>query len=141
MGDALARDSELPDLAEAARPWMEILRLTDWQIRWKWVRYHELEEHKAGQIRWNQELRTAEVLILVPCDEAPDGVHRPYEEIIVHELLHIQFSLLDEDLNTTQSTLFERALNTTAAALVHLRGSEGDWTMPKDYWYHEVGEK
>lgn len=111
------------ELREKCPEWQKVLRLQDWGIKVRLARARDLMEYgDLGQCQWNNEHKRAEILILDPNDYDP-GRQIPYdmEQTLVHELLHLHFSLFMAKDETPEATAQEQAINAMATALVTLK--------------------
>lgn len=101
--------------------WQERLRLQDWRVETRLVRYHEVNEGCGANIVVNVPRRSARISVMVPGDEPPDGdVSLDSEGYLVHELLHLVFVHYDP-ASGVEDDVFEQGLNAMAAALVSLK--------------------
>ena len=78
------RDNELQERVEY---WQKLLRLQDWIVTAKLVRYHELSDGCDAQIRHSIQNKDAELMIMEP-DDVAHGDPFDMDWLIVHELLH-----------------------------------------------------
>ena len=107
------------------RFWQKKLNLTDWTIRI--VTDCLYLNENAGETEWVEAIKSAVIRIL--SKEAYGNRIKKYdfEVILVHELLHLKFSLLDESGNTIQDRLLHQTIDELAYILVKLkRGGEGN---------------
>ena len=100
--------------------WQRQLRLQDWDVTVRVVRWHEVDGSPLGLCRVRWSTRDAEILLLDPQDYGPDrsGSDRDQELTLVHELLHIAFP--GDRSDGSCSTTMEQAVEATARALVAL---------------------
>lgn len=80
--------------------WVRILRLSDWDIRFHW-RVHTAEmaqRDSAGCCSFNWVCKQAVIEIADPEKYKMDmpGFKFDYEQVLVHELMHLKLSLVDD---------------------------------------------
>lgn len=75
-----------------------------------------------GEASYNAEIKSAVIRILDPVDY-PDDLIAPQdqEQTLVHELLHLVFSVVEVGMNETQKALNHQIIETLAKALVEAR--------------------
>ena len=95
---------------ELLEEWQERLGLMDWcivlRINVKQDDF-EGEEPVAGQTKWQNTSKTAVIKVL---DEKLYGdriIAYDFERILVHELLHIKFNILQQDPFNYETTVFD----------------------------------
>jgi|APSaa5957512622_1039677.scaffolds.fasta_scaffold13869_3 hypothetical protein len=108
------------EIQDHLRYWQERLRVQDWDVTLRVLRYHEMGEGLLGQCFRNDASRTAEIRLLALEDVSgsvtPPG--RDLEVTLVHELLHVLFHGASDE--TENRIAFEQAIDATARALVEL---------------------
>lgn len=89
--------------------WMATLGLFDWDIRLKWrVRSEDMPgEDALGYTNFNIVSKQAIVYMLDPVDFRNDFFTYDYEEVLIHELLHIKFA----NLHNSDSQLMDLLLH------------------------------
>lgn len=91
--------------------WQERLGLQDWVIRlYPNCERKEVDEgNSIGETLWQTTNKTAIIKIMAE-KEYDEEYMIPYdfEKTLVHELLHIKFSLIDKDLNTYEGIVAEQ---------------------------------
>lgn len=109
-----------PVTVKTLRKWQKRLGLMDWNIRmYTNVRYHNMESEGAeGHVQYSEEHRTARIQILDPDHWTLADFSFDQEKTLVHELLHIKFSLLDESDNPIQNRIVHQLIDDLARALV-----------------------
>lgn len=102
------------------RVWQQRLDLAEWHITTRIVRVTDLKPNTAGNIRWQNENKSAVIKVLDPLD-----YNLPLQEIgsdmeytIVHELVHLQLSVLPHDASTKMTE--EVVVNRISEALLLL---------------------
>jgi hypothetical protein len=102
------------------KQWQKRLDLGDWRIATLIVRHTELKPETLGNLHWDTENHTATIRVLDPCDYELPGSEVPQdiEYTIVHELIHLQLSVLPRDANAR--TVEERVVNKISEALFQL---------------------
>jgi hypothetical protein len=99
--------------------WQKRLHLQDWKIEARIVRSAELKPDTLGNLKWNSITRTAVIKVLNPVDydlpaaEIPEDI----EYTIVHELVHLQLSVLPRD---GSKEVEEAVVNKISDALMEL---------------------
>lgn len=114
--------------------WQPVLRLQDWDVEARFARSHEMRSKTSlGQASIDA-YRRARILVLDPLDYTSDDhwpIDRDPEATLVHELLHLHVDDCrvkeSDDLGrwTPEWTALERAIETTARALVTLDRATG----------------
>jgi hypothetical protein len=107
-------------IAGWVKVWQKRLHLEDWQIEAHIVRPSDLRPDTLGNLKWNTANRTAAIKVLSPVDydlPAADVVE-DMEYTIVHELVHLQLSVLPRDLN--RKDVEETVVNKISDALMVL---------------------
>jgi hypothetical protein len=102
------------------RTWQKRLQLDDWRVTARIVRATELKPDTLGNLKWNLAERTAAIKVLDPVDyDLPAAdVPEDMEYTIVHELVHLQLSVLPRDLS--KRDIEETVVNRLAEALMAL---------------------
>lgn len=113
------------ELVELCQQWQKVLRLQDWDVRARLVRWHEMREpcRNAGECEWSLSKKQAILRIVCPEDAGPND-HWPHdvERTLVHELLHLHLAPLDrDDMDPLEHTAMEQAIHAIACALVELK--------------------
>src|SRR6478736_5190135 len=99
-GKTLAAVTEA-QVSNWTRLWQKRLHLEDWRVDVRIVRNSELRPETLGNLKWNNVSRTACIKVLNPLDyQIPAGdVPEDMEYTVLHELVHLQLSVLPRDLN------------------------------------------
>lgn len=102
------------------RLWQRRLRLDDWKIETRIVRSSELKPDTLGNLKWNGVSRTAVIKVLDPADyEIPAAeISEDIEYTVVHELVHLQLSVLPRDMG--RKDVEEQVVNKISDALMQL---------------------
>jgi hypothetical protein len=114
---AIVTDAQVVDWV---RTWQTRLRLDDWKIETRIVRASQLKPDTLGNLKWNSISRTAVIKVLSPLDydipaaDVPDDI----EYTILHELVHLQLSVLPRDSNRRE--VEEIVVNKISDALMQL---------------------
>jgi hypothetical protein len=101
--------------------WQGRLRLRDWDVAVEFTPRHRID--CDGLTSYNTYLKTADISI---CSEstAKSGygyqLHDP-EQVLVHELLHLQFPTLGTDKTDPSYVIIEQGIDLTAWALVRAK--------------------
>ena len=118
-GGAKMSEQQLTALCDE---WSRMFRLQDWRISARLVRSYELGDESGGRIEIAPSRGAARIKIIHPDDVDPDNDQSiDTEGYLVHELLHVLFRELDDDLGEYQKEAFERALNKLSECLVALK--------------------
>lgn len=118
------------DLYELLGYWTDVLGLQEWNITLitncspNDMTLNEV----AGETEWSDTLRTAVIRIIDPKDWGERVVPFSPEKTLVHELLHLKFSALDESGDPLRDKLTHRLVEDFAKALtvVRLRGEKNN---------------
>ncbi len=107
------------------RMWQKRLHLDDWKVEVRMVRITDLKPDTLGNLKWNSNLRTATIKVLnsVDYDISAAEVPEDIEYTVVHELVHLQLSVLPRDLN--RKDVEEQVVNKIADALMALDRGDG----------------
>ena len=105
---------------EWTRSWQKRLDLGEWSITTLIVRSTDLKPDTLGNLKWNTSNRTAVVKVLNPADyELPAAeIATDIEYTILHELIHLQLSVLPHDGST--KLIEEKVVNRISEALFQL---------------------
>lgn len=105
---------------EWTRIWQKRLDLGEWSVTTLIVRASDLKPDTLGNLRWNTSNRTAVVKVLNPIDYElpPSEIGTDIEYTIVHELIHLQLSVLPHDGST--KLIEEKVVNRISEALFQL---------------------
>lgn len=105
--------------------WQKRLHLEDWKVEARIVRTSDLRPDTLGNLKWNSVNHTATIKVLNPTDydmQAPDVVE-DIEYTVVHELVHLQLSVLPRDLN--KKDVEETVVNKISDALMMMERGDG----------------
>lgn len=118
------------DLHELLGYWTDVLGLQEWNITLitNCSPNDMVLNEAAGETEWNDTLRTAVIRIIDPKDWGERVVPFNPEKTLVHELLHLKFSALDESGDPLRDKLTHRLVEDFAKALtvVRLRGEKNN---------------
>lgn len=105
---------------ELFEKWRKILHLESWDIRFKWkVRERDMRlSDSVGCTTFSHESRQAIIEMLDPIDFENDLFQYDYEKTLVHELLHIKFSDLDNSGDPLRDKLTHQIIDDIARAMV-----------------------
>ena len=107
-------------LAPRLALWQKRLQLDDWSITLLQVKSSDLKPNTLGNIRWNEDDKTATIRVLLPSEyKLPyDAALEDMEVTVVHELIHLELaSLPRSEASRSQE---EHAVNRMAEALLDL---------------------
>lgn len=102
------------------KEWKKILNLEDWRIKFYPLEKQEDLGDKTynALTTWEESNKTATIQILNP-EEADQGFD--YEETLVHELLHLKFCLLHNDINDFEGRYIHQLIDDIARAFVEVK--------------------
>jgi hypothetical protein len=105
--------------------WQKRLDLGEWTITTLVVRVSDLKPDTLGNLKWNSTNKSAVIKVLNPLDYELPGPEIPtdIEYTIVHELIHLQLSVLPHD-GATKITE-EKVVNRISEALFQLEKGPG----------------
>ncbi|HLJ44838.1 MAG TPA: hypothetical protein VKU01_02445 [Bryobacteraceae bacterium] len=105
---------------EWTKHWQKRLDLSEWTITTLIVRVGDLRPETVGNLKWNSNEKTAVIKVLNPADYnlSPADVATDIEYTIVHELIHLELSVLPHD--GTSKLTEERVVNRISEALFQL---------------------
>lgn len=105
---------------ELFRKWVAILQLGCWDIRFQWcVRDRDMNlSNSVGCTSFNHESRQAIVQMLDPVDFQNDSFDYDYEKTLVHELLHLKFSDVDDSGDPLRDKMTHQLIDDLARAFV-----------------------
>lgn len=112
------------DIANALfQKWVKILQLGDWDIRFKW-RCDPMRmaiPDSAGCTSYNDVCRQAviEIADLNLYQTDMEDFKPDYEQILVHELMHLKMSILNTEENEIQNKAVHILVDAMARALVN----------------------
>lgn len=123
MPDVPANDVDLIAQLYTWLPmWQKLLRLQDWNITVHVKRRHQMSDHGAlGLCKRYPDSKDADIDILSVQDIVAykEGDDADYELTLVHELLHVHFSFMDNDEGHARQQE-ELIVSTLSRALVKL---------------------
>lgn len=100
--------------------WRKMLHLEDWEIRFKWsVRADDLPENVCGSTNYVFERKMAVVAMMNEVDYTNELFPYDYEQVLVHELLHLKFAAIDDSENALQNKLVHQLIDDVAKWLVN----------------------
>lgn len=107
------------------RLWQKRLDLGEWSITTVIVRSSDLKPDTLGNLKWNTGNRSAIVKVLNPLDyELPASeIPTDIEYTILHELIHLQLSVLPHDGSSKMTE--EKVVNRISEALFQLEKGAG----------------
>lgn len=102
--------------------WIRVLRLTDWTIKLiDNCSPNDLSSTgRCGECEWQEVNKSAVIRIIDEKYYGEQIIEYNYERILVHELLHIKFALLDGD-NELQNRILHQIIEDMAVALVEAK--------------------
>ncbi len=105
---------------EWTKHWQKRLDLSEWTITTMIVRVGDLRPETVGNLKWNSNEKTALIKVLNPQDYNLPGpeIATDIEYTIVHELIHLELSILPHDGSSKLTE--ERVVNRISEALFQL---------------------
>lgn len=105
---------------EWTRSWQKRLDLGEWNVTTLIVRVSDLKPDTLGNLKWNSSNKTAVIKVLNPLDYdlPPAEIPTDIEYTIVHELIHLQLSVLPHDGSSKITE--EKVVNRISEALFQL---------------------
>lgn len=116
-----------PELEQLCRYWQERLKIQYWDIKIGIYRARDfVKQNCRAEVSWTKTNATAIIRILDPIDYDRDLWPQDMEVSLVHELLHLRFCEADiTGEGSLEETMFERAIDHMAIALVRLKREAG----------------
>ena len=101
------------------RLWQGRLALEEWKVEARIVRQSDLNADTLGNLKWNARSHTATIKVLDPRDyDMPsDQIPADIERTVVHELIHLELSVLPRD---GSKRVEEQVVNRMTEALLGL---------------------
>jgi hypothetical protein len=117
-----------PQVDRWTKKWQQRLDMSEWQVTTQIVRIWELKPETLGNLRWNGDNHTATIKVLNPLDYdlPPADAIQDIEYTILHELIHLQLSVLPRDV--ASKGVEEKVVNRIGDALFRL--DKGDSYRP-----------
>ncbi len=111
------------------KSWQKRLDLSEWKVTTLIVRVSDLKPDTLGNLKWNSSEKTAVIKVLNPLDYdlPPTEIPTDIEYTIVHELIHLQLSVLPHDGGSKM--VEEKVVNRIGEALFQLE--KGDSYHPR----------
>lgn len=108
--------------------WINRLKLNDWVIK---VNFNcspndMVLKDVCGETEWDEVSKCARINIIGEKDYGKRIISFDEEKTLVHELLHLKFSLLGENENELQNRLVHQLIDDLAKALVEAKRSFPD---------------
>ena len=102
--------------------WQKRLDLGEWKVTTQIVRVADLKPDTLGNLKWNSAERTAVIKVLNPIDYdlPPAEIVTDMEYTILHELIHLQLSVLPHDGASATKMTEEKVVNRIGEALFQL---------------------
>ena len=103
--------------------WVDRLGLQDWTIKFEDCVASEdmILENCSGCTDYVESTKCAKIQIVDPDSFGKRIAPFDFEETVVHELLHLKFSLLDESGNAIQDRLIHQFVDDMARALIDVK--------------------
>ena len=111
--------------------WQERLGLQDWAITLRInCKQSDMElENVAGETKWTTSIKNAIIRIVSEKEYGNDRIlSYDFEKILIHELLHLKFAIIDQEVNSYDSKVTEQVrhqlIDDLARALVMAKRGE-----------------
>lgn len=110
--------------------WQERLGLQDWAIALRYnCKESDMElENVEGETEWSASIKDAVIRILDPLEYGSRIQEFDFEKVLVHELLHLKFAVLDCEKGSYESKVMEvvrhQLIDDLARALVMAKRNE-----------------
>lgn len=108
--------------------WVKILQLEEWDIRFHWrVDPKRMKiADCAGDTSYNDVCKQAviEIADLDLYETDMDGFEVDYEQVLVHELMHLKLSILDDTDNELQNKTVHHLVDGLARSLIKAARSD-----------------
>lgn len=113
-----ASSKPLDDLTILCQKWQKILKLEDWEICPHWAEEGELEKDvDLANIFPVIERKHACIYVLNPdAAEKLEGKPSNIESTVIHELLHLHFTLFQHETNPVYMMIEEQAIHAITGA-------------------------
>jgi len=112
--------SKTKDRHELMKEWMDRLGLQEWRIKLEVdVLPCEMKLNDVdGEVEYTESIKAAVIRIL--CEKCYGNFIIPFdfERILVHELLHLKFKLLEDAENELQNRIVHQLIDDMARALI-----------------------
>lgn len=142
-------------VAAWVRVWQKRLHLEDWKVEAHIVHPSDLRPDTLGNLKWNTLARTASIKVLSSTDYDPPAadVAEDMEYTVVHELIHLQLSVLPRDMSRkdTEETVVNKltdalmmldrgdSFRSRSQPVVPYRAKPGDAAQPPDVAGRQAG--
>ena len=113
----------MANLNEILCRWQKLLYLQDWEIKIMSVQPHEMAcNTRLAEVEYSLTSKEAYIRVCHPNPALAEFAKQDIEASVVHELLHLHFTGLQEDMKigTADHFLHEIAINQVSKALVNL---------------------
>ena len=105
--------------------WVNILDLGSWNIHFEWsVKEKDMpEEDTTGYTQYLHTKKQAIITMLDPADFEIDNEYfnYDYEQTLVHELLHLKFSDIEDSENELQNKLLHQLIDSLAKSFIKVK--------------------
>ena len=113
------------EIETVGKEWQTLLGLNEWETVWKLSRKSEMDDVGQGQVKYNLCTKQAIVKIMDEIDWDNPDFTQDHEVVIVHELLHLKFSLLDKVKGEIFELIIHQYIQELAKSFVLLK-RQGD---------------
>lgn len=113
-------------IKELLLEWQQRLMLNDWVIKvYDNCQTYELTlRDVAGECEWEESKKSAVIRIITEKEYGDRIIPFDKEKILVHELLHIKFSFIQNSGNELQDRFVHQLINDMAVSLVAAKRKE-----------------
>ena len=113
-------------IKELLLEWQQRLMLNDWVIKVydNCPTYELTLRDVAGECEWEESAKSAVIRIITEKEYGDRIIPFDKEKILVHELLHIKFSFIENSGNELQDRFVHQLINDLAVSLVAAKRKE-----------------
>lgn len=105
------------ELDAALAYWQKVLRLQDWDIKIIFGRERDMCDPCLGEIITTPAKKMALIKILDPVDYSNPHYEQDHEPTLVHELLHIHFNSIMDEIRDVDKVLHDRLYTQEESAI------------------------
>lgn len=100
------------------KTWIILLGLSEWDISWRIAsEKSDISEDSLAEVQVESSVKWAHIVI-APLSKFEAEVDRSLQQVLIHELLHIKFALIQpDDLDTTEYRVQHQLIDELATTL------------------------
>ena len=115
------------EIRECGKSWQLVLGLTDWEIVWKKCRREDFDSREQqGEVKYCSDIKQAIIKIMDEIDWDNPDFTQDQEKVVVHELLHLKFHLLDKVKGEIWDLIIHQYVEELAKSYVATKRKWGD---------------